>query len=152
MSSNTNRSGSPPPSSPDEAIKASLQRIEEAVDAAERSSDPEMFELLNEEFCRLHARIRSHDAVEQLSSSSSAVVLPAEWIDECKRLHDEHPRLLGQLDWLIRHVGSIADQPVEDREVFVLRVRELLAVVRRHDAEEDRLYALALWHDTGGES
>jgi len=137
---------------PDEGIKVSLQRIEEALDAAERSCDPEMFEFLDEEFRRLHARIRTHDAVEQLSSSESAVVVPAEQIDECRRLHDEHPRLLGQLDWLIRHVGSIADQPIEDREVFILRVRELIAVVRRHDAEEDRLYALALWHDTGGES
>ena len=50
---------------PDDAIKVSLGRIEEALDAAEHSNDPEMFDLLDEEFHRLHARIRSQDAVER---------------------------------------------------------------------------------------
>lgn len=138
--------------SPDEAIKLSLSRVEEAMDAAEHSTDPDVFELLDEEFRRLHARIRTHHAVDCLSSYERGPLVPAEWGDEWVRLRDEHPRLLGQLDWLIRHVGSVADQPVEDREVFTLRVRELIAHLRRHDAEEDRLFALALWHDTGGES
>ncbi len=41
---------------------------------------------------------------------------------------------------------------LEDKEVFVLRGRELLAMLRRHEAEEDRLFYLAVWRDTGGES
>jgi hypothetical protein len=28
----------------------------------------------------------------------------------------------------------------------------LIAVLRRHEAEEDRLFYLAFWHDTGGEA
>jgi hypothetical protein len=138
--------------SPDEAIKLSLSRVEEAVDAAEHSTDPDVFELLEQEFRRLHARIRTHHAVDCLSSYERGPMVPAEWTGEWLRLRAEHPHLLGQLDWLLRHIGSVADQPIEDREVFTLRVRELIAVLRRHDAEEDRLFALALWHDTGGES
>lgn len=138
--------------SPDEAIKLSLSRIEEMVDAAEHSTDPDVFDLLDEEFHRLHARIRIHHAADCLSSSDHGPMVPTEWVQEWKRLREEHPRLLGQLDWLLRHIECLADQPVEDREVFVLRVRELIAVLRRHDAEEDRLFALALWHETGGES
>jgi len=152
MNANSNRGGPTIQSSPDETVKASLHRIEAAVEAAEHSSDPEMFELLGEEFRRLHARIRTRDAVEQLTSSEARAAVPAEWLDERRRLRDEHPRLLGQLDWLIRHIGAISDQPIEDRDVFILRVRELIATLRRHDAEEDRLFGQALWHDTGGES
>lgn len=152
MNSDERRSTRTVPFPSDNAVKASLTRIDETLDAAERSCDSEMFELLEDEFRHLHALIRSQDAVEKLGTSESVVSVPPEWLDECARLRGEHPRLLGQLDWLIRHVGCVADQPVDDREVFMLRVRELIAVVRRHDAEEDRLFALALWRDTGGES
>jgi hypothetical protein len=46
----------------------------------------------------------------------------------------------------------MVDRTLEDKEVFVLRGRELLAMLRRHEAEEDRLFYLAVWRDTGGES
>ena len=60
--------------------------------------------------------------------------------------------MIGMLDRLIRPVDSMADRPLEDKEVFLLRVRELISMIRRHCAEEDRLFYLAVWHDTGGES
>ena len=60
--------------------------------------------------------------------------------------------MLGQLDRLIRTADSVVDRPVEDTDVFFLRMRELIATLRRHEAEEDRLVSLAVWRDTGGES
>jgi hypothetical protein len=55
------------------------------------------------------------------------------------------------LDWLTRRVDAIADSTLEDKDVFLLRTRELIAVLRRHVAEEDRLFYLSVWRDTGGE-
>ena len=61
---------------------------------------------------------------------------------------DDDPVLSGFLRAQDEELRALADAS----DVFVLRVRELIAVVRRHDAEEDRLFTLAIWHDTGGES
>ncbi len=135
--------------SPDQAIKESLQIVE---DRLEGDRDSTFFEVLGAEFRRLHARIRTHHAVACLHPPAGKSELPLEVQNEWTRLRDEHPRILGQLDWLIRHFDSVADQRTEDQDVFILRVRELIAVLRRHDAEEDRVLAVALWHDTGGES
>ena len=137
--------------SPDQAIKESLRVIEETLENTPSfDRDGVFFDVLGAEFRRLHARIRAHDANDCLCVGEAN--LPLEVQSEWSRLRGEHPRILGQLDWLIRHVDSIADQAVEDHDVFILRVRELIAVLRRHDAEEDRLLAHAFWHETGGES
>ena len=71
---------------------------------------------------------------------------------EQARLRTEHSTILGMLDRIIRSTDALGDQTVEDKDVFFLRVRELLATVRRHEAEEDRLFYLAVWRETGGES
>ena len=140
--------------SPDESIKKGLRRVEELLLAgSERGTEAAHFAVLAEEFKQLHAHIRAHHAADSLRTTATpGAVIPSELTQEWDRLRVEHPRILGQLDWLIRHVDAIADQSVEDKEVFILRVRELIAVLRRHEAEEDRLFDLALWHDTGGES
>lgn len=139
--------------SPDDSIKQTLRRVEDLLVAApDPGPDAAYFMTLANEFRFLHARIRAHLAADCLQAPSGTPVLPAELTEEWGRLRDEHAPILGMLDWLIRHVGSIAEQDTEDKEVFILRVKELFAVLRRHDAEEDRLYAVALWRDTGGES
>ena len=139
--------------SPDESTKYTLQHLEELlVVTPDRGSDAAYFTTLSNEFRYLHARIRAHHAADCLQAPSGPHVLPAELTQEWDRLREEHTPILGMLDWLIRHVESIDDQGTEDKDVFILRVKELFAVLRRHDAEEDRLYDIALWHDTGGES
>ena len=60
--------------------------------------------------------------------------------------------ILAKLDRLVRDVDSMADRTLEDKEVFFLRGLELIALLRRHEAEEDRIFYLSLWRDTGGES
>ena len=140
-------------SSPEETTKYALRHLEELLAASpERGSEAAYFSVLANEFRSLHARIRAHHAADCLEATSGPRVLPAELTQKWDRLREEHTPILGMLDWLIRHVESIADQATEDKDVFILRVKELIAVLRRHDAEEDRLYAIALWRDTGGES
>jgi hypothetical protein len=56
------------------------------------------------------------------------------------------------LDRLLRAVESMAGRPMEDQTVFILKVQELAAMIRRHEAEERRLIYLSMWRDTGGES
>lgn len=141
-------------SAPDESIKHALRRVEEMlVEAPERGPDAAYFATLANEFTRLHARIRAQHAATCLQTpEGQPPVIPAELTQEWDRLCEEHAHLLGMLDYLIRQVDSIADQGTEDKDVFILRVKELIAVLRRHDTEEDRLYAIAFYRDTGGES
>ena len=123
------------------------------AEATDGRSEGSYFEPLGRELKQVHARVRAHHAADYLEASGSpAPVIPPELVEEWKRLRGEHTHLFGQLDGLIRHVDSMADRPVEDRDVFFLRVRELIAVLRRHEAEEDRILDIALYRDTGGES
>ena len=138
---------------PDTAIKDSLQILDDALDqTAAYSRGATFFELVDRELRRLHAHVRAHHATACLQPPLSGGVVPDEVANEWARLRDEHPRILAQLDWLIRHVELVSDHPLENHDPFVLRMRELIAVLRRHDAEEERVYTIALWHDTGGES
>lgn len=136
------------------SIKHALRHLEELlVVAPERGPDAAYFATLANEFTCLHARIRAQHAATCLQTpEGQPPVIPPELTEEWDRLCGEHAHLLGMLDYLIRQVDSIADQGTEDKDVFILRVKELIAVLRRHDAEEDRLYDIALWKDTGGES
>lgn len=137
----------------DESIKAVLSQLEALLDHADAaSSTPKHFPALGEALRRLHARVRIHHAESQLSTGETAAPIPAEYLEELKRLSEEHSCILGMCDRIVRCIDSMADRPVEDREVCVARIRELIAVLRRHECEEDRLFYLALWRDTGGES
>ena len=141
-------------SSAEETTKYALRNLEELLAAApDLASDAAYFATLSNEFRSLHARIRAHHGAMCLQPpEGQPPVIPAERTEEWNRLCEEHVHILGMLDLLIRHVESIADQGTEDKDVFILRVKELIAVLRRHEAEEDRLYAIALCRDTGGES
>lgn len=139
---------------PGGTMRASLDALRRLFDLAdEHLFDADYFEELSGRFRQLHVQIRTHDAAQYMSadSLSAETVLP-ELSEEMNRLRGEHFQFLGILDRLIRSAGSMADRPMEDKEVFFLRGRELVAMLRRHEAEEDRLFYLALWRDTGGES
>ncbi len=145
----------------DDSITASLHLLETMLDEGQECMfDMEYLEALGTELRRLHARIRIHHAVACYDRPENCVTasppatgpVPPEFVNEMNRLCAEHPMILGHLDRLIRSVDSMADRPLEDKDVFVMRVRELIAVLRRHEAEEDRLFYLTMWSDTGGES
>lgn len=135
-------------------LKASIGVLEAMFeDVSNDTVDAELFERLNEEMRRLHAQIRAHHAADFIHLSQDGCEgCPPEFSDDIARLRGEHMHFLGELDRLIRCAESMVDRTLEDKEVFVLRGRELLAMLRRHEAEEDRLFYLAVWRDTGGES
>ena len=134
-----------------DSIAASLDQLEFLIDTAPTSGfDIDYVESLEESLRRLHARFRTHRARSFGTEELGAI--PPELVELQGRLREEHPALLGHLDRLIRSAPSMGDRPQDDNDVFVLRVRELIAIMRRHLAEEDRLLYVALSHDTGGES
>jgi hypothetical protein len=138
--------------SAEDSFKDSLAAIQAILDRENNKvGDPAACEVLGEELRRLHARFRAHDAAGYFSHLETNGPVPPEYMDQAKRLCGEHRPILGQLDWLVRNVGSISDRALEDQEVFVLRARELIAVLRRHEAEENRVFFLAMWRETGGE-
>lgn len=138
----------------DDSVRASLAFVEEMLDGAPDSMiDEAYFAEMNEAFRRLHVRIRTQHASTQLGAAEGWVGQTSpQYAEDIARLRSEHPMMLGKLDRLIRATEAMADRPQEDKEVFVMRVRELIAIVRRHEAEEDRLFYLSIWRDTGGES
>ena len=138
----------------DESIHAALALVEEMLNAAgHRSADRAYFAEMAAALRCLHTRIRTQHASAQLDATDEWVGQAApELAEDVSRLRAEHPMILGKLDRLIRSTEAMADQAAEDKEVFVMRVRELIAIVRRHEAEEDRLFYLSIWRDTGGES
>ncbi len=136
------------------SLSAALTAIEDMLGCmTDRMFDHEFYEGLDAELRRFHARLRTHHAVAAYHAGGESIAqISPEYADQIARLHSEHSVILGMLDRLIRGVESMCDQPLEDKEVFIMRTRELIAVVRRHEAEEDRLFYLSLWRDTGGES
>jgi hypothetical protein len=109
-------------------------------------------EELAERLRGLHALLRRHEAAQQLFTAQRIGEASPQHADELRRLLGEHTALIGMLDRLVRQLESVPSQSLEDKEVFYLRGRELFAVLRRHGAEEDRLFFSSLWQETGGES
>lgn len=138
----------------DNSITAMLPPIEAMLGTAvDRMHDAEYYEGLLDELKRLHVRLRVHHAADQMIDDRSDVTdTPPEFMREKDRLRAEHTAMLGTLDRAIRAGESMADRTVEDKEVFFARIRELIATTRRHEAEEDRLFHLSVWRETGGES
>ena len=136
------------------SIEAALRAIEErlvlSVDGAADQSD---FGLLRGELRNLHAQMRIHHAAGfGGGAEDESADAPPELAETHQRLMNERPQMLGDLDRLIRASEFVADASIEDREVFILRVRELLAILRRYKAEEELLCFRSVWRDTGGES
>jgi len=138
---------------PGDALKDSLASLSVLVNASDdRIIDDGFFEHIRENLGVLHACFRAHAAADMFGAArESGEDFPPELSVDLERLRGEHQSILGQLDWLAQRVEWIAQKTLEDKDVFVLRARELIAVLNRHIAEEDRLFYLALWRDTGGE-
>jgi hypothetical protein len=130
-----------------------VDRLELILDGA-RDSVPEGNELIarGEALRELHARVRTHHAVGVMHTPTDGREIAPRYVAELERLRDEHSVMIGSMDRLIRAVETLMDLALEDRQLFAARVRELIAFVRRHVAEEDRVLYLAMWHDFGGES
>lgn len=135
-----------------QSIKSILAGLHERfAEAADRQLEPEFFEEIASDLARLHAQFRIQHTAGQFTADVSTTPCP-ELAEEFRRLQDEHSLILGKLDRLVRCVDSMADRTLEDKEVFFLRGQELIALLRRHEAEEDRIFYLSVWRDTGGES
>lgn len=141
------------PRTPDSLIKISLQRMDDLLVTLSVPLYTGPCRRLGEELRQLHARFRAHDATCRLDPESMTVTMEhrPELNSELRRIRAEHPHMMGLCDWLTRYVDSIANQSEEDQEVFLLRVRELIAVFRRHEAEEDRIYYRSAYEENGGE-
>ena len=136
----------------DQSVKSILNDLHGLfTQAAERQSEPAFFEEIGASLLRLHAQIRAQHTGNRFTLDASTSPSP-ELSEEVKRLEGEHPMILGKLDRLVRDVDSMADRTHEDKEVFFLRGLELIALVQRHEAEEDRIFFLSVWRETGGES
>lgn len=136
------------------SVSPLLGPLENLLDeATDHTFDADYYEQLEQHLKRVHAAIRAHYAIESLTATApDAGYDRPEYAGERNRLRAEHSAMLGNLDRIIRAAAYIVDQPVEDKEVFILRLREFIATARRHEAEEERLLYLSLWRDTGGES
>ncbi len=154
MTMTTSRSGASSRTSNGDQIRATLASAERMLDeSADRLFDAAFFEALGDKLRRLHALTRIQHAAGVLEENDSDFAgLAPEHADQRDRLLIEHGTMLGMLDRIIRATDHLADKTLEDKEVNFLRIRELIAVLRRHEAEEDRLFYLAVWRDTGGES
>ena len=136
----------------EESVLAAADALDALMqDALERLVDPEFAESLSEQLRVLHARFRTHTAADIRARDEGLEIAP-HLVDDFKRLREEHVSVLGSLDRLIRSTESIGDASLEDKEVFVLRVIELIATLRRHMAEDDRIFYFSMWQDIGGES
>lgn len=136
----------------DRSVKLILSNLQNLfAEAPHRQLEPEYFEELATELRGLHAQMRIHHAVGHFCPEETAPPSP-ELLNDVNRLTEEHPVILGKLDRVIRAVDSMSDQTLEDKDVFFLRGLEVLALIRRHEAEEDRIFFLSIWRDTGGES
>ena len=130
-----------------------LEQLEALLDRAKVGAcDAECVGVLGKTLRKLHAKIRKNHASDHLGASDAAIAAAPELDDQRQRLRDEHQTIFGLIDRLVRSAEVIFEQAIEEQAVFFMRVRELVAVVRRHEAEEDRLFYLAVWRDTGGES
>lgn len=133
-------------------VSESLSTIEEMLaDSARSMTDDRWFVRLSAELEKLHAGVRIHHAVAILEGGTDPAKTAPELTADEERLMHEHYTMLGYLDRIIRSSKSIAGQGAEDQTVFILRVRELVATLRRHEAEERKLMYVALFRDTGGE-
>ena len=134
-------------------LRGTLNRLENLlVHSTAQTFSPGYWTTLGAALHELHARVRAHHAASRLSESEDGTLIAPDYLDALTCLSKEHNHLLGMLDRQVRLVDSMVDRQVEDRDVFFLSVRELIAVLRRHEAQEDRLFALSMWRDTGGES
>lgn len=133
-------------------IKNSLGGLERMFEQLpDRHTDPDFVAQLGDALRTLHARIRVRHAAGYVDEPDVASLIPAHLVGERQRLLAEHSIIIGLIDRLVRLADSLAGRSSEDLDVLELRGRELIAVLRRHEAEEDRLFYQIYWTDDGGE-
>lgn len=130
-----------------------VDRLEEAINAG-RDGGLEGCDVngLGNLLRDLHARVRTHHAIGVIHTPTDGKEIAPRYVAQLEHLRNEHTAMIGTLDRLIRAVETLTELAIEDRMVFAARLRELIAFIRRHEAEEDRVLYLAMWHDFGGES
>lgn len=131
-------------------VKSALASLEDCLIQMNDDWREDGLEEIVSNLRRLHAGLRSRHAAGILAEDQSAL-LP-ELVEERTRLREEIIHLIGQLDRILRTADSILMNADDDIDLFMLRVREMGATVRRHEAEEDRLLFRSGWDDIGGES
>lgn len=136
------------------STRASIAVIERLLgQASARLFEADYFAELDSELRGLHAHIRSQHGADAIAAGDfGGGPVPPELDGDYDRLRAEHTAMLGSLDRITRSIESLVDLPLEDKDVCFMRVRELIATLRRHEAEENRLCYLAVWRDVGGES
>ncbi|MFQ5590663.1 MAG: hypothetical protein ACE5HE_05840 [Phycisphaerae bacterium] len=136
------------------STRAAIAAVEQMLDkASDHLFDEEYYKALRGELRTLHARIRTQHGSDAISAGDfGGGPVPPELTGDYDRLRKEHSAMLGSLDRILRCVDSLVDLPLEDKDVCFTRIRELIALLRRHEAEENRLCYLAVWRDVGGES
>lgn len=140
------------PRSDDPTVKISvlLDRLEELLGRADDGPpSARLKDDLKETLITLHSQIRRHHAVslEAPPTAPDSTASP-ELTRDRARLADEHSTMLGMLDRILRCMDSV----MEEQALCALRIRELIAVIRRHEAEEETVLFRSVWVEPGGES
>ena len=128
-----------------------VEELDSALDyMPEGVCDAARLEAFCDSFRRLHARIRMRQAATYINGPED-LSCPGH-VRDWTRLREEYHPLMGMIDRLIRSVEANLASGVFDDELLYLRMKEIVAITRRHIAEEEHLFASGVWDEIGGES
>ncbi|MGB0714346.1 MAG: hypothetical protein ACPGXK_00605 [Phycisphaerae bacterium] len=117
------------------------------------SIDESRLESLREDFRKLHAQLRIHHARYLMDDKQLYPDLTRpEHVHAWSRLMDECMPILGMIDRTLRTSDSILSYGADQTHLLLLRMQEIVSIVRRHVAEEEWLLCQAVYQDIGGES
>jgi len=115
--------------------------------------DPESLKQMRSVLFALHAQVRVLHAAGCLQKSQAGTdALPPEHARDWTRLSNECFAILGLIDRVLQSTESVLQYGEAEEELLLLRVCEVVAIVKRHVAEEENLLYRAVWQDVGGES
>jgi hypothetical protein len=86
-----------------------------------------------------------HAAVTPAEPKHGGDPIRASLLHERERLATEHSPILRLLSRLVQGLDGIGNETLEDKQIFILRIRELTAILHGHETEEDRLFDLSVW-------
>jgi hemerythrin-like domain-containing protein len=99
---------------------------------------------------RLLETLRAHFASEEEGPLFRALPLEFPHLsDRLRRLEGEHGRLLAQIAEAVERAGALEDPEVYELRELSGRLQLLVAVLRRHEAEEDEAVLSAYWEEAG---
>lgn len=108
---------------------------------------------LCDDFRKLHAQLRIHHARHLMDDKQLYPELTRpEHVHAWSRLMDECMPILGMIDRMLRAAESVLSYEADRVELLLLRMHEIVNIVRRHVAEEEWLMCQAVYQDIGGES